>query len=81
MSEGSVGLIISFKLFKICAVLFAGIKHKANGIMAGLRQFDIELGTFFDQKGVRQLKEDTRAVAGIHIGALSAAVVHIAQHH
>ena len=50
-------------------------EHKANGIMAGLRQFDIELGTFFDQKGVRQLKEDTRAVAGIHIGALSAAVV------
>ena len=56
-------------------------EHKANGIMAGLRQFDIELGTFFDQKGVRQLKEDTRAVAGIHIGALTAAVVHIAQHH
>ena len=56
-------------------------EHKANGIMAGLRQFDIELGTFFDQKGVRQLKKDTRAVAGIHIGALTAAVVHIAQHH
>ena len=35
-------------------------EHKANGIMAGLRQFDIELGTFFDQKGVRQLKSVLR---------------------
>jgi len=52
----------------------------AHPIAAGGRQLDPELVAFLGEEGVRRLQEDAGAVAGVLLGAGSAAVLEVEQH-
>ena len=51
-----------------CA-LVARHEHVADGVVAGLRQLDLERRADLLQEGVRNLHQDAGAVAGERVGA------------
>ena len=63
----------------ICRPPFLFVRHeqRADGVVAGRRQFEAELGGFLGEKFVRHLHQDAGAVAGARIGADRAAVLEI----
>jgi hypothetical protein len=54
-------------------------EHRADRVVAGLGQHDVELFGFADEELVRDLHQDARAVAGARIGADRAAMFEVAQ--
>ena len=57
------------------------LRHEemADGVVAGLRQLDVERGALLREERVRDLDEDAGAVAGDRVGAHGAAVLEVLQ--
>ena len=54
-------------------------EQRADGVFAGLRQLEADLGGLAREEGVRDLHQDAGAVAGARIGADRAAMLEIAE--
>jgi hypothetical protein len=55
------------------------LRHEdvADGVVAGLRQLDVELGAFLDEEVVRYLDQNARSIAGDWVGAHGAAMLEV----
>ena len=58
---------------------FVRQEQRADGVVAGRRQFEAELGRLLGEEFVRRLHQDAGAVAGARIGADRAAMLEIEQ--
>ncbi len=54
-------------------------EQRADGVFAGVRQLEADLGRLAHEEGVRDLHQDAGAVAGARIGADGAAMLEIAE--
>ena len=54
-------------------------EQRADGVFAGLRQLEADLGGLAREEGVRDLHQDAGAVAGARIGADRAAMLEVAE--
>ena len=60
-------------------IAIARHEQHAHGIFAGLRQAEAEARRFFGEQFVRDLHQNSRAIAGARIGAHGAAMLEVAQ--
>src|SRR3972149_1204506 len=61
-------------------VLLLGQEHHADGVLAAVRQVDVERRALLVEELVRHLDEKAGAVAGARVGATGAAVAEVDEH-